>query len=92
MNTLKCLEALGSSTMVLSSEDECVRLRRSDDGVITIVPYPELLSNHDEGDTKVILHAYRILINDADAVVTIRSPSGDTDILILMIGILHHYK
>lgn len=91
-NALSCLEALGSSTMVLSSEDECVSLRRSDNDVMTIVPFPELLSNHDEGDTKVILHAYRILIEDADAVVTIRSPSGDTDILVLMIGILYSFR
>ena len=91
-NALNCLEALGSSTMVLSSEDECVSLRRSDDDVMTIVPFPELLSNHDEGNTKVILHAYRILIEDADAVVTIRSPSGDTDILVLMIGILYSFR
>ena len=91
-NALRCLEALGSSIMVLSSEDECVSLRRSDDGVMTIVPSPELLSNHDEGDTKVILHAYRILIDDSDAIVTIRSPSGDTDIFILMIGILHRFR
>ena len=59
---------------------------------MTIVPFPELQSNHDEGDTKVILHAYRILIEDADAVVTIRSPSGDTDILVLMIGILYSFR
>ena len=35
-NALKCLEALGSSTIALSSEDECVSLRRFDDSVITI--------------------------------------------------------
>ena len=40
-------------------------------------PYPDLLSNQDEGDTKVILHANKILEDDPNAMVTIQSPSGD---------------
>ena len=91
-NALTCMEVLVSSTIILSSEDECVRLSRDDDGRITITADPELFSNHDEGDTKVILHAYSILKADADTAVTIRSPSGDTDIVILMIGLLYQYK
>ena len=87
---LECFETLDSQEIVLSSEDECVNMQLSD-GVVTVNPYPELLSNHDEGDTKVILHASKMLNDDPDVVVTIRSPSGDTDIIILMISLLHRY-
>ena len=72
-NALKCFRVLASSSIVLSSEDECVRLSRVDDDEITIIQEPDLFSNHDEGDTKVILHAYSILNADADALVTICS-------------------
>ena len=87
---LHCLETLNSQEMVLSSEDECVMIQLSENG-LTVDPYPELLSSQDEGDTKVILHASKILEDDLNTFVTIRSPSGDTDIVIIMIGLLHKY-
>ena len=67
------------------------KIQLSDDNV-TIDPYPELLSNQGEGDTKVVLHASKILDDDPDVTVTIRSPSGDMDIAKLMIGLLHQYR
>ena len=88
---VRCFEVLNCEEIVLSSEDECVRITMSE-GVAIVAPYPELLSSQDEGDTKVILHASKILEEDSDAVVTIRSPSGDTDIVVLMIGLLHKYR
>ena len=71
--------------------DHCLKIQLSDDNV-TIDPYPKLLSNQDEGDTKVVLHASKILDDDSDVTVTIRSPSGDTDIVMLMIGLLHQCR
>ena len=53
---------------------------------------PDLMSSHDEGDTKVILHANNILENDEMKIVTIRSPSGDTDIVVLAVSCLQKYK
>ena len=72
--------------MVLSSEDECVRITvtKSD---LTVDPYSELLSCQDQGDTNVILHAAKIL-HDSGAVVTFSSPSRDSDILIIKLGLL----
>ena len=67
------------------------KIQLSDDNV-TIDPYPELLSNQGEGDTKVVLHASKSLDDDQDVTVTIRSPSGDMDIAKLMIGLLHQYR
>ena len=85
---LQCLELLGSQEIVLSSQDDCRKIQLSDDNV-TIDPYPKLLSNQDEGDTKVVLHASKILDDDPDVTATIRSPSGETDIVILMTGLLN---
>jgi len=45
-----------------------------------------LVSNQEEADTKVILHALDALESDGN--VCIRSPSGDTDILVIAIGLI----
>ena len=37
------------------------------------------------------MHDTKILDDDPNVTVTIRSPSGDTDIIILMNGLLHQY-
>ena len=89
-NARACFETLHSAEIVLSSEDKCITIKLSANSV-TVNPTPELLSNHDEGDTKVVLHASKILTADPDIVVTIRSPSGDTDIVVLLIVHLHQY-
>ena len=44
----------------------------------------------EEDDTKVNLPVGKILLDDLDTVVTIRSSSGDTDIVIIMIGLVHN--
>lgn len=40
----------------------------------------------------MILHARKFADDDSGAVVTIGSPSGDTDIVIIMIDLLHKYR
>ena len=45
-----------------------------------------LVSNQEEADTKVVLHALDALKKDGN--VCIRSPSGDTDILVIAIALL----
>ena len=89
-NALECFEQLASEEIVLASEDNCVSILLSN-GVVTIATNPQLISNHDEGDTKVILHARYILNTNPNSLVTIRSPSGDTDVLVLIISHLHKY-
>lgn len=88
-NAESCFEKLGSKQIVLSSEERCVTITSSDSGDITVELNTDLLSNHDEGDTKVVLHANAILLDDPDTMVTIRSPSGDTDIVVLAVAHLY---
>ena len=51
-----------------------------------------LNSNQEEADTKVILHSYIILNESLNSTVTLRSPSGDTDILLLAVVLLRQFK
>ena len=48
-------------------------------------PYEEFKSDQEEADTKVVLHALRVLSTSNDKVF-IRTPSGDTDILVIALG------
>mgnify|MGYP003327236149 CR=1 FL=1 len=86
----ECLTILNSSEMVLSSEDECTMIKSTETGVDTF-PFAQFQSTRDEADTKVILHAHKIL-EATDATVTIRSPSGDTYIIVLIAALLQGYK
>ena len=67
--------------MVLSSEDRYTKIVLSDDDV-SIEPHLDLLSNDDEGDTKVIIHVIKTLKEDSEFVVTVWSPLGDNDIVV----------
>ena len=50
-------------------------------------PCDELASDQEEADTKVVLHAKEVLSSQArEKCVSIRSPSGDTDILVIALG------
>ena len=51
-----------------------------------------LSSNQEEADTKVILHCHAILVESSSSIVTLRSPSGDTDIVILAMTLLHEFN
>ena len=50
-----------------------------------------LKSNHEEADTKLILHCYKILKSSETSVVVLRSPSGDTDIVVLSVALLYGF-
>ena len=54
--------------------------------------YHQLLSTQEEADTKIIAHAVEILHQDTENKVVIRSPSGDTDILVLSAALLYNFK
>ena len=89
----QCLDILDSKQIVLSSEDECITIELSDTHTgFPVHPMPDLKSTQDEGDTKVILHANSILEDDPKEIVTIRSPSGDTDIVVLAVSCLQKHK
>ena len=49
-------------------------------------------SNQEEVDNKVILHSHQILKSNETSVITLRSPSGDTDIVALTIALLYEFR
>ena len=50
------------------------------------------MSNHEEADTKIIAHAMQFLEENENHCVIIRSPSRDTDILVLTVSVLYSHK
>ena len=53
----------------------------------------ELETSHEEADTKIILHAMNLRQTQTHNVnVTIFSPSGDTDIIVLLLAFLKDHK
>lgn len=76
---LQCVQLLDSQEIVLSSKDDYLKIKLSDNNV-TIGPYHELLFNQGEGDTKVILNASKILDDDPDVTATILSFWSSTSI------------
>ena len=51
---------------------------------------PSLISSQKEADRKVVLHA-KVLLETNDTI-TIRSPSTDTDMVVLLISLLWKFK
>ena len=51
-----------------------------------------LTSNQEEADTKVVSHRQQILKSNETSVITLRSPSGDTDIVALTVTLLYEFQ
>ena len=51
-----------------------------------------MINTKDKADTKVILHSHRALPDCKNNHVLLRSPSAETDILVLAIALLHEFK
>ena len=82
----QALNTLRTTKIVLSREREC--------SIVTLAgcsSFHQLLSNQEEADTKVITHALQAQGEDQYHHVIIRSPSGDTDILVLAVSLLHEF-
>ena len=77
-NFAKVLTTLRCSTMFISHEGVTYCLTESG-----VTVKEELSSNHEEADTKVILHCYHSMQEDPSSKVVLGSPSGDDDILVL---------
>ena len=65
----------------MSGDEYCEKVTLSE-----VTQREDLVSDHEEADTKVVLHAMDALKDDGN--VCIRSPSGDTDILVIAIGLI----
>ena len=84
---VKVLNLLKSTRLYLSNDNTCTLLTLSDTLVIE-----DLCSNQEEADTKLVLHALHAINESRDAKVNIRSPSGDTDVLLLVLVHLYDHK
>ncbi|KAG1711251.1 hypothetical protein GQR58_002553 [Nymphon striatum] len=82
-NFKKVLAMLRCPTICISQEDVTYCVTESG-----VTVKEELSSNHEEADTKVILHSYKSMQEDPSSKVVLRSPSGDTDILVLAVALL----
>ena len=80
-------DLLQKEEIVISREEVCRKLNS-----IEILEFETLLPNHEEADTKVIVHAIEYLSSINEKNVLIRSPSGDADIIVLCVSLLYTYK
>ena len=81
-NPIRCLNILKCNTVVLSGDGYCeIITPRTCDNC------DALKSDQEEADTKVVLHALDIISSSMENV-CIRSPSGDTDIFVIALGII----
>ena len=81
-NPKKFLDILKCDTIVMSGDEYCHKVTQEN-----VTNVESLVSNQEEADTKVVLHALDALKKDGN--VCIRSPSGDTDILVIAIALLN---
>ena len=85
-NKAEVLNILRCNKIVISLDCKCVAITHASTTIET-----SLVSNQEEADTKVILHCYHILNESTNSIVTLRSPSGDTDIIVLAISLLKDF-
>ena len=82
-NKIESFSILKAQTIILSGDGECKKITE-----IECCDYEILKSDHEEADTKVILHTVHALTDDNYRNVVLRSPSGDTDVLVIALGII----
>ena len=80
------LKQLGCRTILISAESLCHKFTETERS-----SYPPLESNQPEADTRLILHARDALQSTASDV-SIYSPSGDTDVVVLCASLLYDEK
>ena len=80
-NRVECLKWLGHNEIYFSTDNECKKIIHE---AVTIEN--ELCSNQEEAETKVILHSKHAFDRSPEKTVIVRSPSGDIDIIALMIA------
>ena len=82
----KVLNMLRTKELFLSREGYCHLLTLS-----STQDYEALISNQEEADTRLILHPKHALDTGIDSIL-IRLPSGESDIIIIALFHLFHYK
>ena len=82
-----CLQILRANKIFLSKDGECTEISLSSVNVNR-----DLSSNQEEADTKVILHALNVLHESQQYKIHLRSPSGDTDIPVIALGMIPYQE
>ena len=85
-NKVKVFNLIRCQRLFLSVEGSCEIVTRT-----SINNCDDLCSNQEEADTRLILHA-KHPIDHASYSIIIRSPSGDTDIIVLAVSLLFDFK
>ena len=85
-NRLKVLNKLKCNGLYVSLKNECVRFT-----IENVYKENELSSNQEEDDTKVALYCSHALNCFNDMKVIVRSPSSDTDILVIILSVLYQW-
>ena len=83
----KVLNILRTNKIMILLDNKCISISRLSTGI-----EESLTSNQEEADTKVILHTYQILKSNETSVIILRSPSGDTDIVVLTVALLYEFQ
>ena len=86
-NQTKCRESvptlLDSEEIFISTDNDCSKVTAE-----SVETEHVLVSNQEEADTKVVLHYIHALSREQVRNIIVRSPSGDIDIIVIMIGLL----
>ena len=72
-----------------SSENYCLQLTRDD---VAYIDELNSRTNQEEAGKRLILHANYIMTSIEGVTVTIHSPSGDTDVIVLELVLLHEFR
>ena len=80
-NKAKALNLLRCQEIYFSTDNDCRKVTHASCEI-----EDQLVSNQEEADTKLILHCCHALNTHPPKKVIIRSPSGDTDILVIMLN------
>ena len=83
----KVLNILRTNKIMILLDNKCISISRLSTGI-----EESLTSNQEEADTKVILHTHQILKSNETSVIILRSPSGDTDIVVLTVALLYQFQ
>ena len=86
-NRLEILDALHCSELYMSTESNCSKI-----SIFGVTSEDALASNQEEADTKVALHCHHALQCYPEKDVVIRSPSGDIDILVILLSKVEHQR
>jgi hypothetical protein len=74
---------LHDRTVYVTSGKYCFRMKKNNVGGSTVTPQVDLTCNHEEADTRLLLHAKHASL-ESDAPILLRSP--DTDVLVLAVS------